>query len=491
MYDIIIIGGGVIGCSIARKLSRFKLKTAVLEKSDDVSNGASKANSGIIHGAYAAKHGTLKAEMCAKGNQYFQQLDEELHFGYRKTGGFVLAFNKGDLKQVEALKENGIKNGSNKTEILNKDQILEMEPSINQAVEYALYDPDIGIASPYEYTIALAENAVENGVELFLENEVKDIAVEDGSFTIKTNQATFKAKRVINAAGVYSDKIANMVGSDEFKIIPRRGQYLIFEKDSGKLLKNVVFQLPTEKGKGVLVTSTYHRNLMVGPDSQEIFSREDTGTDVENLTYIIETAQLSVPDILNNKIIRSFSGIRATPDTGDFIIAESQIQNFINVGGIESPGLTSSPAIAERVIEILKETGLEMLKKDAKKGPDTYNPYRNPIIIKKDLSNKEVNRLINIESSPEKIICRCERVYEKEIVDALTRNIDVKTLDAVKRRTRAGMGYCQGNFCGPRVKKLIAREKDIPEEEIHKSSGSGDNMERVQNFYKLVKEKKD
>ncbi len=484
MHDIIIIGGGVIGCSIARELSKYNLKTVILEKSNDVGNAASKANSGIVHGAYAANHGTLKAELCSKGNPFFQKLEEQLNFGYRKTGGFVLGFEKEDYKKIEELKENGIKNGSDRTQILNREQILEMEPAINPEVEYALYDPDIGLVSPYEYTIALAENAIENGVELFLQTEVKDIVIELDSFSVITDKQSFRGNLVINAAGVYSDKIAQMIDAANFKINPRRGQYIIFEKDSGKLFKNVIFQLPTEKGKGVLVTSTYHGNLMIGPDSQEIFDREDKSTDLETLKHIIETAKLSVPKILSSRIIRSFSGIRATPDMGDFIIEESNVKNFINVAGIESPGLTSSPAIALRVVEIIRETGMTLIEKD------TFNPYRKGIIIKKELTDEEVNRLIKLESCPEKIICRCERVTEGEIVDALNRNIDINSIDAVKRRTRAGMGLCQGNFCAPRVKQLIVREKNIPEEEVTNSTGSADNFDRVKNFYELAKNEK-
>lgn len=484
MYDIIVIGGGVIGCSIARQLSQYNLKTLILEKSNDVGNATSKANSGIVHGAYAAHHGTLKAEMCAKGNPLFEELEEQLNFGYRKTGGFVLAFEKKDLKKVEELKANGIKNGSSRIRILDREQILEMEKAINPKVAYALYDPDIGLVSPYEYTIALAENAIENGVDLFLNTEVKAIAVESEKFSVKTNSRIFEGKYIINAAGVYSDKIAEMAGAANFKIKPRRGQYIIFEKDSGKLFKNVIFQLPTEKGKGVLVTSTYHGNLMIGPDSQEIMNREDKSTDMDTLKYILETAQLSVPELLNHKIIRSFSGIRATPDTGDFIIEESRVKRFINVGGIESPGLTSSPAIALRVEQLLKETGLLLTRKK------NFNPYRKGIIVKKDLTKEEVNRRIKLDSCPEKIICRCESVSEAEIVDALNRNIHIDSIDAVKRRTRAGMGLCQGNFCGPRVKQLIAREKGINEDEITNSKGSVDNFDRVKNFYELMKTNK-
>ncbi|MGM0641449.1 MAG: NAD(P)/FAD-dependent oxidoreductase [Thermotogota bacterium] len=480
MYDILIIGAGVIGTSIARELSKYNMKIALLEKTKDVSNGSSKANSGIVHGRYAAKHGTLKAKMCSEGREYFPKLNEQLNFGYRKTGALVLGFESEDLASVETLKENGIKNGSDpKTlKILKGKEIQNYEPLINPETKYALYDSEVGVCSPYEMTIALAENAIKNGLDLFLENEVVDILKENNKFKIKTNQKNFDSRIIINCAGVNSDKIAEMVNADNFKITPRKGQYIIFEKKSGEKINNVVFQLPTKKGKGVLVTSTYHGNLMIGPDSQEIFSRDDKGTDIESLKYIVDTAQKSVPNILEDKMIRSFSGLRATPDKDDFIIEESNVDNFINVAGIESPGLTSSPAIAKEIIKIIK-TKIDLKEKK------NFDPHRKPIIIKKSLSNEEVKERLFIDSSPEKIICRCEQVTEGEIVDALNRNIFITTLDGVKRRTRAGMGYCQGNFCGPRVKELITRENDIPEDKITKSSGSADNFERFKKFHEL------
>jgi glycerol-3-phosphate dehydrogenase len=480
MYDVIIIGAGVIGSSIARELSKYNLNIALLEKTKDVSNGASKANSGIVHGKYAAKYGTLKAKMCSQGREYFPQLEKELNFGYRKTGALVLGFEEEDIDSIEKLKENGIKNGSDpdSLKILKGKEILKIEPNINPETKYALYDPEVGVCSPYELTIALAENAIKNGVELFLENDVQNIKKDGDFFIVETDKDSFQSKIVVNCAGVNSDKIAKMVNADNFKIQPRKGQYIIFEKNSGKKVKNVVFQLPTKKGKGVLVTSTYHENLMIGPDSQEIFSREDKGTDIESLKYIVDTAKKSVPDILDNKMIRSFSGLRATPDTGDFIIEESNVENFINVGGIESPGLTSSPAIAKKVKGIIKNK-IKLTKNK------NFDPQRKPIIIKKNLSNDEVKKRLFIDSSPEKIICRCEQVTEREIVDALNRNIFISTLDGVKRRTRAGMGYCQGNFCGPRVKELIARENNIPKDKITKSDGSAGDFERFKKFHEL------
>ncbi|MBM7558339.1 NAD(P)/FAD-dependent oxidoreductase [Marinitoga litoralis] len=459
MYDITIIGAGVVGSAIARELSKYNLKVLMLEKTDDVSNGASKANSGIVHGGYAAKYGTLKGKLCFEGNRMYDKLNEELNFGFKRTGALVIGFNEEDEKTLIELYNNGLKNGvnENEMEILYRNEILEIEPNINKNVKVALLAKDVGITSPYEMTIALAENAVNNGVELKLENEVISIEEKSDYYIVITNQDSFETKYIINAAGVNSDKISNMVGINNFYIIPRKGQYIIFHKGYGKIINNVIFQVPTEKGKGILVTPTYHGNLMIGPDAQES-SRDDVSTDLETLKYIIKTAKLSVPNIDLKKVLTSFSGIRPTPSTGDFIIEESK-EIFINVAGIESPGLTSSPAIAKMVVDILKKSGLKLIEKN------DFNPIRKSIIIKKDLTYKEVNKMLDLDSY-EQIICRCEMVSKKEIIDALNRGIPIKSVDAVKRRTRATMGFCQGEFCTPRIKKVISEVLNIKEEDI-------------------------
>ncbi len=480
MYDVCIIGAGVVGCAIARELSKYDKKIVLLEKSDDVSNGASKANSGIVHGGYTAKHGTLKGELCYKGNLMFKKLNEELNFGFKKTGSLVLGFSEEDRITLKELIENGCKNGVKGLRIIEAEEIKKIEPNINPRVTCALLCGHTGITSPYEMVIALAENACENGVELRLENEVTNILMEDNYFKVLTTKGFVDTKYVINAAGVYSDKIANMVGLYDFNIIPRKGEYVLFQKGYGKLVNRVIFQVPTKKGKGILVTSTYHGNLMLGPNAQEITDKEDVSTTKEALNYIIDTAKKSVEEFDMKKVITSFSGIRATSNTRDFIIGESSVKGFINAAGIDSPGLTSSPVIALRVIEILKKSGLQLNLKAE------FNPYRKAIIKKKALSQNEVNRLINIESSPEKIICRCEQVTEGEIVDALKRGIRVTSTDGIKRRTRAGMGTCQGAFCGKRVRKIIARENQMPEEFVtERGPGSSILGKRVKrNFYK-------
>lgn len=471
MYDVSIIGAGVVGGAIARELSKFDLKTCIIEKEEDVSNGASKANSGIIHGGYVAKHGTLKGELCIKGNKMFKELEKELNFGFRETGAIVIGFDEHDEEKIMELYENGLKVGCDDLEIIYRDRIKEIEPYINPDVKVALYSKDVGVASPYELTIALIENAIHNGVELMLETEIVSIVKKEKEFTITTNKGDFKSRYVINAAGIHSDKVAAMVGVDDFKILPRKGQYILLGKDQGHLVNTVVFQMPTKKGKGILVTTTYHNNLMIGPNAEEVSDRDDVATDMESLGYIIETARKSIEDFDIRRALTTFSGTRATSDTGDFIIQESEVKGFINVAGIDSPGLTSSPAIAQRVIHIVRDAGLELNKKEG------FDPYRKPILIKKDES---FNGSIDNEDPGKNIICRCERITEGEIVEAINRKIPIKSIGAVKRRTRASMGNCQGTFCKPRIKKIIAREKGISVDAITlRGNRPEDSLQRV------------
>ncbi|KRU27737.1 FAD-dependent oxidoreductase [Clostridium sporogenes] len=457
MYDVSIIGAGVVGSAIARELSKYNLKVCLIEKEEDVGTGASKANSGIVHGGYVAKYGTLKGELCIKGNSMYNKLEKELNFGYRNPGALVIGFDEDDENRIKKLYENGIKVGCNDLEIIYGDKIKELEPHINKDVKVALYAKSVGVASPYEMTIALAENAIENGVDLKLETKVLAIDKEHEAFIINTNKGEIKSKYIVNAAGLYSDKIVNMLGMDDFKILPRRGQYVLSTKDQGYLVNKVIFQVPTEKGKGILVTTTYHGNFMIGPDAQEVVDKEDIGTDIKSIEYIIKTARKSIPDFDVRKSLTTFAGIRAISSTGDFVIGETKVKGFINAAGIDSPGLTSSPAIAEKIVGILKEAGLQLIKNKK------FNPYRKPIIIKKD---KSFDGKIDHEDPTKNIICRCEKVTESEIIDAMKRGIPVKSTDAIKRRTRAGMGFCQGNFCRPRVKAIIAREIGIPVEKV-------------------------
>lgn len=453
MYDVIIIGGGIIGTSIARELSKYNNKILLLEKDMDVSMGATKANSAIVHGGYAESHYTLKGRLCYEGRKQFKKLNEELNFGFRETGSLVLSFYD-NKETLERLMENGIKNGLDDLSIIGNKEIMEIEPNINPNVKWALYCKGAGICSPYEMAIAMAENAIQNGVELKLENKVLSIEKKNELFIVKTNKDTYCGKYVVNAAGLYSDKISKMVGVDDFKILPRSGEYLLFARGTGEAINTVLFQLPTKFGKGVLVTSTYYDNLLIGPDSSDDAEKDDTSTHIDRIAKIYNQALFIYDKIDPKKFIRSFTGIRARSSTDDFIIEETKVKGFINVAGIQSPGLTSSPAIVNMVIRILEEAGLELIQNP------NFNPYRKPIIEKKPLKNfSEIKNKINLPlGSKGRIVCRCEQVLEEEIVDALHRGIKIKTVDGVKRRTRATMGWCQGNFCKSRVIEIMERE---------------------------------
>ena len=475
MYDVSIIGSGVVGANIARELSKYDLKVCLIEKMDDVTQGASKANSGIVHGGFAEKAGSLKAKYCVEGKKLYEQLENELHFGYMKFNSLVLGFTEEDEEKIKDLYENGIKNGVQGLEIINATKVKELEPNVNSEVRCALYCTSSGITSPYEFTIALVENAIENGVELKLETEVTAIEKQENYFDIHTNQGIIQSSFVINAAGVFSDKISQMVGMEDFHIIPRRGQYVLLDKEQGKLANNVIFQIPTKAGKGILVTRTYHGNLMIGPNAEEIGEREDVGTNAEILKYIVETARRSIPNFDMNKVLTSFSGVRATSSGGDFIIEETKVKGFINVAGIESPGLTSSPAIAKKVVDILKEANLKLIENE------NFNPYRKAIIKIKDSNFKGKP---NGASPEENIVCVCEKVTEAEIVDALRRGINIRSIDAIKRRTRAGMGKCQGAYCGAKVRDIIARELHIPVDKVvQRGAGSSILQDRAKRFF--------
>lgn len=457
MYDICIIGAGVIGASIARELAKYKVKVCLIEKEEDVSCGASKANSGIVHGGYSDKPGSLKAKLCVQGNRMYEQLNKELNFGYRETGSLVLAFRDEDRTTLQKLYQDGIDNGVGGLEIIDGEKAREMEPYLSREVKAALYCANAGVTSPYEFVIALTENAIANGVDLKLNTAVTGIEKMDDYFKLTTNKGEIQGRYVINAAGIYSDKISSMVGIDDFHITPRRGQYVLLDKEQNYLANTVIFQVPTELGKGILVTTTYHGNLMIGPNAEDIGDKEDVGTTEEALEKIVNAARISVPDFNMKKAITSFSGNRPFANLKDWLIEESRVPRFINLVGIDSPGLTSSPAIALRVLEILKGSGAIFIP-----NPD-FKSYRSPIIKPKDESFKgDING-----TTPEvKMICRCEQVTESEIIDALHRGIPVQSIDAIKRRTRAGMGRCQGGFCRIRVQEVIARELTIPIEEV-------------------------
>ena len=462
MFDITVIGAGVIGCSIARELCKYKLKVCVIDKASDVADGTSKANSAIIHAGFDAKPNTLKGRLNAKGNAMFDKLAVELDFPFNRIGSLVLCFDEGDVEKLIELKAQGDKNGVQGLEIVDKKRLKEIEPNISEDVVAALYAPTGGIVCPYEMTIALAENAAVNGAEFKFNSEVKAIKKVEDIYIISTDNEEIETKLIINAAGVYADEINNMVSNNKIHIIPRRGEYCLLDKAAGKIVSKTIFQLPTKLGKGILVTPTVDGNLLIGPNAVDLEDKEDITTTREGLEDIIKKAKLSVSDIPVNQIITSFSGLRAHSLQDDFIIGETaDAENFINAAGIESPGLSSAPAIAAMVEEIV-------VKKLKPEENYDFNPIRKGIPKFREMNNEERKEIIAKDSAYGKIVCRCETVTEGEIVEAIRRPLGAKTLDGVKRRTRAGMGRCQSGFCSTKIVDILARELKVSPMEITK-----------------------
>ena len=464
MYDIAVIGAGITGSAIARELSKYNLKTVVIEKGLEVCQGTTKANSAIVHGGFDAKEGSLKAKLNVEGNRLYKNLCEELNVEFKQIGSLVLAFDDEEVKHLQELYNRGIKNNARGLKILNKEEILKIEPNVNKNVVSALLCESAGIVCPFNLNIALMENAITNGVELNLESEVIGINKEDDVFIIKiNNKEDIRAKYVINAAGVYADKLNNMIGGDEYFIIPRKGEYKVLDKSEGKMVNHVLFQCPTSKGKGTLVTQTVHGNLLVGPNATVVNDCEDITTSRIGINEIVTDSKKSIENIDFRKTITSFAGLRATPNTGDFMIFASQkCKNFINVGGIESPGLASAPAVAKYVLNILKEEGLKLYENRS------FNPIRKrnkPFI---HMTKEEREEVVKNDERYRRIICRCESVTEGEIVDAINSPCGARTVDGVKRRVRPGMGRCQGGFCGPKVIEILARELNIEIEDVQK-----------------------
>lgn len=459
MYDVVIIGAGVIGTSIFRELTKYNVKVAMVEKENDVSMGTSKANSAIIHAGYDPKAGTLMAKLNVKGNEMFGDICDELDVPFKRNGSLVLAFDDEELESVKKLYENGNKIGVKGLRILNKEEVKELEENVSDNVLGALYAPTGGIVGVMEYTIALAENGVLNGGKIFLNSEVVKIEKDD-TFKITTSQnEVIEGKYIVNAAGIYADAIHNLICKESFKIIPRRGEYFVMDKSQGKLFSHTIFQCPSTLGKGILVTPTVHGNLIVGPNAEDIDDKDSVKTTSEGLDYVIETTKKTTENINFRESIRNFAGLRAIPDTGDFVIGEDkEVKGFVDVAGMKSPGLSAAPAIAIEVVKILQNIGLSNEKnKD-------FNGNRKRIIFN-ELSREEQKELIKKNPSYGKIVCRCENITEGEIIDAIRTSFGSITVDGVKRRCRPGMGRCQGGFCGPRVVEIIAREfnKDYTE----------------------------
>ena len=465
MYDVIIIGGGVVGCAIAREMAKQDRKIALLERASDVCEGSSKANSGIIHAGYDATPGTLKASLNVQGNLMMETLSKELDIPFKRNGSLVLSFEEEGRSGLQKLYDRGLQNGVKDLKVLSGDEVRELEPNVSGDVKAALYAPTAGIVCPFGLTYAFAENAAVNGVKFYLNTEVTDIRKNEESFIIVTGKGNFEAKYVINAAGVYADKIHNMVSGEKMKIVPRRGQYCLMDKEVGNLTKATLFQLPTKLGKGVLVTPTVHGNLLVGPNAEDLDDKEGINTTADGLEDILLRGAKSVRNLPKNKVITSFAGLRANEGSGDFIIKEAEdVKGFIDVAGIASPGLSASPAIGVYVAELMQRLAPVPMKSD-------FIATRKGIPNMATATMEERKRLIEENPAYANVICRCELVTEGEILDAIRRPLGATTLDGIKRRTRAGMGRCQSGFCSPKVVEILARELGVDISEITKMGG--------------------
>ena len=466
IYDIIIIGAGVVGCAAAREISRYDGKALVLEKTEDVCTGASKANSAIIHSGYDAENGTLKAKLNVRGNEMMDEIARDLDVPFKRIGSLTVCDNESEMPKLRELLQRGECNGVKGLRILSQDEVRAIEPNIAKNVVGALYAPTAGIVCPFKLTVAFAENAAQNGVEFRFNEGVTGIAREGECWRVQTEKGAYLTRAVVNAAGVYADEINNMVSENKLHITPRRGDYILLDRSVSGFVRHTVFQLPSEKGKGVLVTPTVHGNTIVGPTAVALDDKESTATTAEGIGEVIKKSAKSFDNLPTRAVITSFAGLRATEDGREFVIGEpDDAKNFFNCAGIESPGLSASPAIGEYVAKLLSQRlGL--------KEKEDFIATRKDILDPKALRIDERNELIRKEPAYGTIVCRCESVTEGEILDAIRRPVGATTLDGVKRRVRAGMGRCQGGFCSPKVMDILVRELGIPMEDVRKS-GAG------------------
>ncbi|MBD5100789.1 MAG: NAD(P)/FAD-dependent oxidoreductase [Clostridiales bacterium] len=465
MRKVLIIGAGIVGCSVARELSRYGAEITVLEKFNDVSCGTTKANSGIVHAGFDAKPNTKKAKFNLLGNAMFDKLAKELDFPFKRNGALVLCFSEEDLPNLYDLYQRGVANGVEELQTLTGDQVREIEPHVSKEVVAALWAKTSGIVSPYEMAIAYAENAAANGVKFLFEKKVTKIAKKGKIWQVETQDgAVYEADMVINCAGVHADDLNNMVSDKKIEIIPRKGEYMLYDKTCGYLAQRTIFQMPSKMGKGILVAPTTHGNLITGPTANDVDSKDDINTSFDGLKEVWEKSLFSVPSLNKKYVITQFSGTRAHSTSGDFIIGMSDKRGFYNVAGIESPGLTSAPAIAVYVAEDVAH----ILALDRK---TDFIATRKGIPHFATMSDTERQKLIAKNPLYGKVVCRCEVVTEGEIVDSINRPVGAKDVDGVKRRTRAGMGKCQSGFCMESVMEILARELGIPFEDVLKSQG--------------------
>ena len=463
MYDAVIVGGGAVGCAVARWLSRYRLRICLAERGEDVCVGTSKANSAICHAGFDAPIGSAKARFNVAGSRMMEALSLELDFPYRRCGALVLCFDEADIPRLEELKRRGERNGVEGLTVLDRASLRRQEPRVSPEAAAALYAPTSAIICPFGMTIALAENAAANGCEFRFDTEVRRIRREGGHFLLETNRGTLESRVVIAAAGVHGDALHNQLCRTKLTIVPRRGEYCLLDRRDGELVQHTIFQLPSAMGKGVLVSPTVHGNLLVGPTAVDQEEKDCTATTAAGLRRVAETAARSVPSLPMRDVITSFAGLRAhlTGGDDDFIVDESA-DGFFEAVGIESPGLSSAPAIGRYLAELAAA-------KLAAAEKDDFIPERRDIPRPREMDLAARQALIEKDPTYATVVCRCEQITEGEIREAIRRG--ARSLDGVKRRVRAGMGRCQGGFCTPRVLELLHQELGVPMTELTKGGG--------------------
>ena len=463
-YDVLIAGAGVTGAMAARELSRYQLSVCLLEKENDVACGASKANSGIVHGGFDPEPGTLKAKLNAEGIGLLYEAAKELHVPCKQNGSMVCAFGADEEPAIDELYERGLENGIGGMKVLSGDEARALEPNLSAAITKVLHIPSAGIICPYDLTIAAVGNAMDNGVELKRNFEIAKIEQKDGLVVTSTDGETVEGRFFLNCAGNHADEVAELIGDRFYDIIPRAGEYMLLDKAEGSRVSHTIFQVPSKEGKGILVTPTVDGNLLCGPTAAKVEGPEHNETTSAGLAVVQKLAAKSVPSVNFRQVITSFTGVRSSEKNGDFIIEESKkAKGFIHVAAIDSPGLTSCVAVAKYALNILKDCGLELKEKE------NWNGSREDTHAFRKMNDEEKDAFIKANPSYGKIVCRCETVSEGEIRDAIRRNPQAWDIDGVKRRTRSGMGRCQGGFCSPYVMKLIAEELGIPMEQVTKT----------------------
>lgn len=464
-YDVAVIGGGVTGCAVARELSKYDLKVCLMERGEDVCSGTSKANSAIVHAGHDAVPGSRKAEFNVAGNAMMEKLSNDLDFPFKRNGSLVLCLSREDEPALKELYQRGIINKVPGIRLLNGAEAREMEPNLTDGVTAALYAPSGGIVCPFGLTVALAENAFDNGVEFRLLTEVTLVGkMKEGGYLLDTSRGKLSARYVVNAAGVYADAFHNMVSGNPIHITARKGDYCLLDKEAGRHVSSTIFQLPGAYGKGVLVTPTVHGNLLIGPTATEIDDKENVATTAADLNELVRKSAWGVKHIPYRKVITSFAGLRAHESGDDFVIGEVEdAPGFFDAAGIESPGLSCAPAIGVCLADQIAD-----LAKAGKK--EHYRAVRKGIPHLDGMEREERAKLIKERPDYGTIVCRCENVSEGEIVDAIRRPLGARSLDGIKRRVRQGMGRCQAGFCTPKTMEILARELHVTMTEIHKNA---------------------